>query len=128
MVGKRAISLGMAAWALSGAAGCFSPPPEAEARLAALEAEGQKMDEALDAAEERLLGNQAQVQLWTELGRRHKQVSAVHCQHADVHTTAILAHQQKQEEKVRMLKQRRSVASVDTAVLTSGKVAQGGPN
>jgi hypothetical protein len=127
MVGKRAVSLGMAALALSGTAGCFSPPPEAEARLAALEAEGQKMDEALDAAEERLLGNQAQVQLWQEMGRRHRQVSAVHCQHADVHTTAILAHQQKQEEKARLNK-RRSVAAVDPAVLTSGKVAQGGPN
>ncbi|MDC0711441.1 hypothetical protein POL68_23420 [Stigmatella sp. ncwal1] len=127
MVGTRAIGLGMAALALTGSTGCFSPPPEAEARLAALEAEAQKMDEALDTVEERLLGNQAQVQLWQELGRRHKQVSEVHCQHADVHTTAILAHQQKQEEKAR-LNRRRSVASVDTVVLTSGTVAQSGHN
>ncbi|ADO75864.1 hypothetical protein [Stigmatella aurantiaca] len=127
MVGKRAIGLGMAALALSGSTGCFSPPPDAEARLLALEAEGQKMDEALDTVEERLLGSQAQVQLWQELGRRHRQVSAVHCQHADEHTTAILAHQQKQEEKARLNK-RRSVAAVDTAVLTSGKVAQSGHN
>lgn len=126
MVGKRGMGLGMVVLALSLSTGCAEPPADAEARLAALEAEGQAMDAALDTVEERLLGNQAQMHLWQELGRRHQQVSAVHCQHADVHVAAILEHQEKQAEKARQLKKRRRVATVDaSAVLTSGKANQG---
>jgi hypothetical protein len=78
------------------------------------------MDAALDTVEERLLGNQARVHLWQELGRRHQHVSAIHCQHADNHTKAILAHHEKQTEKARQLKKRRRLAAVDSTVLTSG--------
>ena len=67
----------------------------------------------------RLLGNQAMLMTWQELGRRHKQVSALHCKHSDTHLEAIVKHYQKQEDKARGLKRR--VAAVDTAVLTSGK-------
>ncbi|MBN1206395.1 MAG: hypothetical protein JXB05_15895 [Myxococcaceae bacterium] len=127
MVGKG-MGLGMAVMALTLSAGCAEPPPDAEARLAALEAEGRQMDAALDTVEERLLGNQAQVHLWQELGRRHREVSAVHCQHTDANVMAILRHQEKQDEKARKLKKRRRVATVDATVLTSGKASQRGHN
>jgi uncharacterized protein YceH (UPF0502 family) len=126
MVGKQGMVLAVLALALS--TGCAEPPPDAEARLAALEAEGKQMDAALDNVEERLLGNQAQVHLWQELGRRHQQVSAIHCQHADTHMAAILEHHEKQEEKARQLKKRRRVAAVDTTVLTSGSVPESRSN
>ncbi len=118
MVGKHMTGLAVLAVALS--TGCAEPPSDAEARLAELEAEGRKMDAALDTVEERLLGHQAQVHLWQELGRRHRQVSEVHCQHAHDHTEAIVAHHEKQTEKARQLKKRGRVAELDTSVLTSG--------
>jgi hypothetical protein len=114
--------------ALALSAGCAQPPPDAEARLAALEAEAQKMDEALDTVEERLLGNQARVHLWQELGERHKTVSAVHCRHAHGNVEAIIEHEEKQDEKARKLRRRRHVASVDSTVLTSGKAVESSQN
>jgi hypothetical protein len=123
MVGKRGWGLGWAVLALALAAGCAEPPPEAEARLAMLEAEGTQMDAALDSVEERLLGNQAQVHLWQELARRHQEVSAIHCQHADKHLSAILQHHEKQEEKARQLRKRRRLAAMDSTVLTSGEAS-----
>src|SRR5687767_7222315 len=128
MVGKRGLALSVGVVALALSAGCAEPPPDAEARLAALEAEGEKMDAALDTVEERLLGNQARVHLWQELGERHKYVSAVHCKHADANMAAMLEHQEKQEQKARKLKRRRHVAAVDAMVLTSGKAPQRGQN
>ncbi|HYH98627.1 hypothetical protein [Hyalangium sp.] len=128
MVGKRGLALGVGMVTLALLAGCAEPPQDAEARLAALEAEGQQMDSALDTVEERLLGNQARVHLWQELGERHKTVSAVHCRHADANVEAILLHEEKQLEKARKLKRRRHVASVDTTVLTSSKAVQSSQN
>lgn len=126
MVGKRGWALvGVVALTLS--AGCAQPPPDAEARLAELEAEGQKMDEALDNVEERLLGNQARVHLWQELGERHQQVSAVHCKHAHGNVEAIIEHEERQDEKARKLR-RRHVASVDSTVLTSGTAVESSQN
>jgi hypothetical protein len=97
---------------------------EAEARLAALEAEAEQLDVALDSVEERLLGNQAQLQLWAELGRRHKQVSAVHTQRSGAHFEAMVAYMERTQEKARTLKRRR-VASAEP-VLTSARKRRGG--
>jgi hypothetical protein len=127
MVGKWGLALGVGVVALAVSSGCAQPPPEAEARLAALEAEGQKMDEALDTVEDRLLGNQARVHLWQEMGERHKEVSAVHCKHAHGNVEAIIEHEEKQEQKARKLR-RRHVASVDSTVLTSGKAMESSRN
>lgn len=105
--------------------GCGTSPEDAEARLAALEAEGKQMDEALDTVEERLLGSQSMLAMWQEMGRRHQQVSAIQCKVADEHLVAIMKHYDKQEEKARKIRTRRgsgdSVAAVDSTVLTSGK-------
>ena len=123
MVGKRGTWMGRAlALALLGlgATGCSGGSDAgSEARLAALTAEGEQMDAALDAVEDRLLGNQAQLQLWAELGRRHKQVSAIHTQQSGAHLEAMVAYMDRMQEKARGLKRRR-VASADT-VLTSGR-------
>ena len=117
---RRGSWLGLVVAAVSLATGCATPPEDDGAqRLAALEAEGRQMDEALDTVETRLLGNQAQLMTWQELGRRHQQVSALHCQNSETHMEAILKHYQRQEEKARGLKRR--VAAVDSSMLTSGK-------
>lgn len=127
MVGKRGGAWAVGWMALTLWVGCARPPPDAEARLAELEAEGQKMDEALDNVEERLLGNQARMHVWQELGERHKQVSAVHCKHAHGNVEAIIEHEERQEQKARKLR-RRHVASVDSTVLTSGKAMESSRN
>ncbi|QSQ20987.1 hypothetical protein JY651_38155 [Pyxidicoccus parkwayensis] len=118
---RKWLGLAVTSVGLSLATGCMSPPPEAEARLASLQAEEEQMDTVLDNVEERLLGNQAMLQTWEELGRRHQQVSELHCATANAHLAGLMKHYEKMEEKGRMLKRRRgSVAAVDP-VLTSGK-------
>lgn len=126
MVGKKG-------WALSGvvlalAAGCAAPPPDAEARLAVLEAEGERMDAALDTVEARLLATQARMHLWQELGERHQQVSAIHCKHADANLAAMLEHREKQDQKARKLRRRRHVASANAVVLSTSKPVQSSQN
>ncbi|WP_164011817.1 hypothetical protein [Pyxidicoccus trucidator] len=123
------LGLGVAAVGLSLGTGCMSPSSESEERLAALEAEAEELDVALDDVEERLLGNQAMLQTWQEMGRRHQQVTQLHCQTADTHLMALMKHYDKQEEKARQMKRRRgTVAAVDSSVLTSGKAPKRGNN
>jgi hypothetical protein len=113
------MGLGLAALGLWLASGCAAAPPEdAQARLAELQAEEERMEAALDSVEVRLLGNQSKLHLWEELGRRHRQVSAVQCQHANEHLQAMAQYFEQQEEKARQLRKRRRVATVDTKVLT----------
>lgn len=90
--------------------GCFSAPPEAVARLEAVKAQAKSMDAALDEVEERLLGNQAAVHLWQEMGRRHRNVSAVACENAAQHVAAMEVHQDKQQKKKRRISQQRMQA------------------
>jgi hypothetical protein len=127
MARRRNVWLGLAFIGVSLSAGCATPPEESESerRLASLEAEGREMDAALDTVETRLLGNQANLMLWQELGRRHQQVSAIACENANFHMEGMMRHLEHQEEKARKLKGR--VAAVDT-VLTSGKAPKRGRN
>jgi hypothetical protein len=119
-MGERRVKwLGLVLAAVSLSTGCAEPPADGAERLAALEAEAKQMDEVLDTVETRLLGNQAHLMLWQEMGRRHQQVSALHCQNSDTHMEAILKHYKRQEEKARGMKRR--VAAVDSSMLTSGK-------
>ncbi len=108
------------------ATGCASSSQEAQERLAVLEAEGEAMDAVLDSVEERLLGNQAMLHRWQELGRRHQEVTQLHCESSDPHMVAMMKHYKKQEDRARQLRRRRGgVAAVDTSVLTSGKSTVG---
>lgn len=125
---RRRWRLGLAAVALGLASGCVAPPDDAEERLAQLQAEEELMDAALDAVETRLLGNQAQMHLWQELERRHQQVSAIQCRVAEEHLQGMAKHLEKQEEKARQIHRRRRMASVDSAMLTSGRVERTSSN
>ncbi|PTL84597.1 hypothetical protein DAT35_05880 [Vitiosangium sp. GDMCC 1.1324] len=116
----RRKGLGLAAAVLWLASGCAAPPEDAEARLAELQAEDERMDAALDEVETRLLGNQSMMHLWAELGRRHQEVSAIQCRVADEHLMGMAKNLEHQQEKARRLKKGRSMASVDSSVLTSG--------
>lgn len=118
--GMRRGGLGLAALVLGLASGCASPPDDAEARLAELQAEDERMDAALDEVETRLLGNQATMHLWAELGRRHQEVSAIQCRVADEHLMGMARHYEHMEEKARQMKKGRRMAAVDSTVLTSG--------
>lgn len=118
----RRMWLGLtAAVGLAVSTGCGQSSEDSEARLAVLEAEGKQMDRALDTVEDRLMGSQGRLAMWNELGRRHQEVSAVHCKVADAHVEAIVKHYDKQDQKARVIKQRNSMASAATSVLTSGK-------
>jgi hypothetical protein len=99
----------------------MAPPGDAQERLAELQAEEERMKAALDSVEVRLLGNQARLQLWQELERRHQQVSAVQCRQADSHLVEMARFFAEQEEKARQLRRRRRMAAVDSSVLTSVK-------
>ncbi|HYO56506.1 hypothetical protein [Archangium sp.] len=116
---RRRWGLGLAAVALWLSSGCAEPPEDAEARLAELRAEEERMDAAFDEVETRLLGNQAKMHLWQEMERRHQQVSAVQCRVADEHLMAIAKHYERQEAKARQLQKRRRMVAVDSTVLTS---------
>jgi histidinol-phosphate/aromatic aminotransferase/cobyric acid decarboxylase-like protein len=122
--GTRRRGLGLAALVLWLGSACAEPPDEAEARLAELQAEDERMDQALDEVETRLLGNQATMHLWAELGRRHQEVSAIQCRVADEHLMGMARHYEHMEEKARQMKKARRMASVDSQVLSSGSREQ----
>lgn len=122
--GTRRRGLGLAALVLWLGSACAEPPDEAQARLAELQAEDERMDQALDEVETRLLGNQATMHLWAELGRRHQEVSAIQCRVADEHLMGMAKHYAHMEEKARQMKKARRMASVDSQVLSSGSREQ----
>lgn len=92
--------------------GCFSAPPGSAERLAQIEREGVELQRAADAVEEKLLGNQAMMHTWEELGRRHRQVSAIVVRNQLEHFDDMVLHMEQQQEKARLLK-RRHVAEAE---------------
>jgi hypothetical protein len=118
--GTRRRGLMLAVVALGLASGCGAPSEEGEARLAELRAEEERLDAAFDEVETRLLGNQAKLHMWEELGRRHQEVSEVQCRVADEHLLGIARHYAQQESKARQLRKRRHMAAVDSTVFTAG--------
>lgn len=95
--------------------GCFSASPEAEARLAQVKAQGEQFEAQLDTIEERLLGNQAMVHQWQELGRRHRQVSAVTCENLMGHVEGMEKFIAKQEAKSRRIRRARLQAQANAS-------------
>ncbi len=95
-------------------AGCANPLPAAEARLAEVKLHGREMDMALDQLEERLLGSQANVELWQEMAQRHQNVSALACENADAHFQGMVKNLERQDEKAHL--KRRRVASANPLV------------
>jgi hypothetical protein len=94
--------------------GCFDAPDEARERLARVKAQGEEMDRALEGVEERLLGNQAMVHLWQEMGRRHEQVSALACENVSGHVQQMAKHLDEQQARTRRVRQARSRGKAET--------------
>ncbi|MCI0569907.1 MAG: hypothetical protein L0Y66_04080 [Myxococcaceae bacterium] len=90
-----------------GAGGCVRPPQDAEARLATLEAEARELDVELDGVEDRLLGSQMRLHLWSELATRHRSVSALACSNAEMHMESLLRHFEKTEQVLNKKKKGR---------------------
>lgn len=78
--------------ALSGLTGCLSGGYSADerSRLVAMEADGKALSASADALEERLMGSQAALEMWSELGRRHQSVSAMACNNQTAHWQSML--------------------------------------
>ena len=119
----RRVGLAGALGVLGLLSGCGEPlgDPEAEARLARLEAEDARLRSALDGLETRLLGDQGRLHLWEELGRRHAEVSALQCRVTDEHLAGIARHLEHQAEKERELALQRSMASAEAPTLSSAQ-------
>ncbi len=108
--------------------GCFGPSKEAEERLAQTKRDAEELDGALASLEDRFLGNQYTVQLWSEMARRHGEVTQVACKNHSAHFAEMAEYLEKQTAKARMLKRRRTVASakpVKAVVGSEGGI--GGP-
>ena len=87
--------------------GCFSPSPEALARVEQAKAEGDELALAVDSLEERFLGNQANLMLWEELKRRHGQVSEIACANHTAHFNEMAKKFEQNEQKMRQARRRR---------------------
>jgi len=101
---RRGFRVGIAGWAvgLVVSAGCAKPPADAAARLAETKRSEIELERQLWQLEERLLGAQAAVHMWQEIGRRHEQVSAVACENANRHLEGIARHFEHQDSKQRL--------------------------
>lgn len=119
---KRWAVLALAAALL---AGCADHAAEDRARLAAIERDGQALDEAMDALEVRLLADQSRVALWSELKERHQHVSALATQNASEHLNAMVRYFARQQQRQKSARQRR-VASVDPSERGEGGGARKG--
>jgi len=97
LAGGVGISL-MAVMAMGGG-GCRGRSAEALNRLAETKRGEAELNQALSNLEDRMLGVQATVHVWQELGRRHQQVSAIACENASQHLNAIERHVEHQHEK-----------------------------
>jgi hypothetical protein len=95
------------------ALGCAQSPKEGKARLEEVNQQGVEMSAALDVLEERLLGAQANLELWQEMARRHQSVSAIACGNLSNHVSGMVRNQERQAEKSRNL--RRPLASAARA-------------
>ncbi len=76
------VGVGCCVLGLAVASGCVKAPPESAQRLAETKKAEIELEIQLSQLEDRLLGAQAAVHMWQEIGRRHEQVSVVACENA----------------------------------------------
>jgi hypothetical protein len=81
---------------------CDQSPRAAAERLSGLNARGAELERALEDVEERLVGNQARVHMWEEMGRRHEHVSALACENVSAHVVEMAKRLDVQHEKRRV--------------------------
>lgn len=108
---------------LLGGTGCFSPPPEAVARLEEVKKQGAELQQATEGLEERFLGNQEKMHLWSELRERHQHVSAVVVRNQTYHYNDMVRLLTEQQEKARKLHRNfaADAAFVSTAAVSPKK-------
>lgn len=111
--------MGLGALGLLMGTGCFDAPPEAQARLERLQAEGAELEEAIDEVGGRLLGGRAVVSLWEEMGWRHRSVSEIACQTASTHLAAMDKHQDKLLQRTRQHRRQRMQAQSEAVTSAS---------
>lgn len=105
--------------------GCLEPSQEAKDRLAQTKADGDALIKKFDGLEDRFIGNQANLQFYTELARRHQQVSEVACGNNEAHFNDMVAKMAKQEEKARLLR-RNHIAEGEGAGRELARLASAG--
>lgn len=86
---------------LGAAIGCVKAPPESAQQLAETKQGEIELEHQLSQLEDRLLGAQAAVHMWQEIGRRREQVSVVACEIAGRHLEGMVKHFAHQVEKRR---------------------------
>jgi hypothetical protein len=91
--------------------GCVPAPKDGQARLEELNRNGVEMSVALDVLEERLIGAQANLELWQEIARRHQTVSAIACENLSNHVSGMVRNQERQAEKSRSLRRPLATAA-----------------
>ncbi|MBX5480598.1 MAG: hypothetical protein IRZ16_01935 [Myxococcaceae bacterium] len=102
--------------------GCFEPPPEAKARLARVKAQSEELEASLDVIEDRLIFGQSLVHQWQELGRRHRQVSAIACENLAQHVAGMEHHFELQDERAARLRRIRLQARARHSTTTVSAV------
>lgn len=71
-----------------------------------IQRDGDALTQAADDLEDRMLADQANLLLWQELARRHKQVSAIAITNHNEHFSSMVELMEHQAEKARKLKRR----------------------
>jgi hypothetical protein len=104
------IGVGCLVLGLAVAFGCAKAPPESVQRLAETKKSEIELEHQLSQLEDRLLGAQAAVHMWQEIGRRHEQVAAVACENAGRHLEGMVKHFEHQDEKKRANHRRLATA------------------
>ena len=115
------VGVGCCVLGLAVASGCVKAPPESAQRLAETKKAEIELEIQLSQLEDRLLGAQAAVHMWQEIGRRHEQVSVVACENAGRHLEGIVKHFAHQDEK-----QRSSHRHLATAKFSQSRSGMGG--
>jgi hypothetical protein len=106
------VGVGCCVLGLIAAAGCAKAPPESAQRLAETKRSEIELEHQLSQLEDRLLGAQAAVHMWREIGRRHEQVSAVACENAERHLEGMAKHFEHQDGKQRANHRRLATAKL----------------
>jgi hypothetical protein len=112
----------------AGVTGCSEPPAAAGERLARVKQEAAELHRVLDDVEERLLGNQSQVQMWQELGRRHQAVSALACENVNSHVVEMAKNLDLQQDRTRRLRRGRPEVRAQAVSAAPVKARSSGSN
>lgn len=83
----------------------------ADERRAALSREHQERMERLEQLEVRLLGAISKRAEWDELRTRHGKVTELACENAAGHVEAMVRHEEREQEKLRLKRARRVAAA-----------------